>query len=265
MEILKGIFKLLFDLIALISSILGIWSMIKSPEEVKGTLGLWFKYLRSLTTKQPKQTETVKATESPSEKLIGDAKRRSGKRSTGYIFILAAMIIIPIIIASIVSESRSAPETEIVAPQVDWSAAGGMNIVSLFWMCVCLFGFIGAMRGWAKEMLVVFSGMLALAINFLLVRYLPFLGDLPENNLSLFWVRLVIMVTLVYFGYQTVATIPALAAKSVSEKWTDVLIGMFTGGINGYLVAGTILAYVHRIRTSLPLPPTLFFQKWSQK
>ena len=35
----------------------------------------------------------------------------------------------------------------------------------LFWMFVILFGVIGAMRGWAKELLVTFSAILALAFD----------------------------------------------------------------------------------------------------
>ena len=37
-----------------------------------------------------------------------------------------------------------------------------ISILSAFWMFVILFGLIGAMRGWAKELLVVFSVVLAL-------------------------------------------------------------------------------------------------------
>ena len=32
-----------------------------------------------------------------------------------------------------------------------------ISIIYVFWMYVILFGVIGAMRGWAKEMLVAFS------------------------------------------------------------------------------------------------------------
>ena len=40
-----------------------------------------------------------------------------------------------------------------------------MSIVVVFWMYVFLFAFIGGMRGWAKELLVTFSAILALAIS----------------------------------------------------------------------------------------------------
>ncbi len=67
----------------------------------------------------------------------------------------------------------------------------------------------------------------------------------PETDASLFWVRTIILLVLVYFGYQTVVSIPHLAAKGRSEKLQDTLFGAFLGGLNGYLVAGSVLYYVH--------------------
>jgi uncharacterized membrane protein required for colicin V production len=48
-----------------------------------------------------------------------------------------------------------------------------MSIVYLFWMFVILFALVGWMRGWAKELLVAFSVILALALNHVLRRYIP--------------------------------------------------------------------------------------------
>jgi Colicin V production protein len=120
-----------------------------------------------------------------------------------------------------------------------------MSIIYVFWMYVFLFAIIGWMRGWAKELLVAFSVILALALNHVIRRYIPLAANLPETDGSLFWMRTLILVVLVYFGYQTVVSIPHLAAKSRTEKLQDTLFGAFIGGINGYLVAGSILYYVH--------------------
>lgn len=48
-----------------------------------------------------------------------------------------------------------------------------MSVVYIFWMYVILFGVIGAIRGWAKELLVAFSVVTALAVNLLLEKYVP--------------------------------------------------------------------------------------------
>ena len=120
-----------------------------------------------------------------------------------------------------------------------------MSIVYVFWMYVILFALVGWMRGWAKELLVAFSVILALALNHVLRRYIPLAQNLPETDQSLFWVRTIILLVLVYFGYQTVISIPHLAAKSRTEKLQDTLFGAFLGALNGYLVAGSILYYMH--------------------
>jgi hypothetical protein len=120
-----------------------------------------------------------------------------------------------------------------------------MSIVYIFWMYVVLFAIIGAMRGWVKELLVAFSVITALAVNLLLEKYIPLVRDLPKNGVSIFWIRTIILIALVYFGYQTVASVPRLASKAARERLQDGLFGAVLGGINGYFVAGTILFYIH--------------------
>lgn len=120
-----------------------------------------------------------------------------------------------------------------------------MSIVYVFWMYVILFAVIGAMRGWAKELLVAFSVILSLALNHVLRRYIPIARDLAETDPSLFWVRTLILLVLVYFGYQTVVSIPHLASRAARERLQDTLFGAILGGFNGYLVAGTILYYIN--------------------
>ena len=126
-----------------------------------------------------------------------------------------------------------------------------MSIVYIFWMYVILFGVIGAIRGWAKELLVAFSLVTALAANLLIERYLPLVKDLanpavptPEIARSLFWIRVLVVSAMVYFGYQTVA-FPRLASKAARERLQDALFGGVLGGLNGYLIAGTIIYYNH--------------------
>lgn len=120
-----------------------------------------------------------------------------------------------------------------------------MSIVYVFWMYVVLFALVGWMRGWAKELLVAFSVILALALNHVLRRYIPIAQDLPETDPALFWVRTAVLLVLVYFGYQTVISIPHLAAKSRTDRLQDTLFGAFLGALNGYLVAGSVLYYLH--------------------
>jgi hypothetical protein len=68
---------------------------------------------------------------------------------------------------------------------------------------------------------------------------------MAETDPALFWVRTIILIVLVYFGYQTVVSIPHLAARAARERLQDTLFGAFIGGLNGYLVSGSILYYIH--------------------
>ncbi len=112
-----------------------------------------------------------------------------------------------------------------------------------FWLLVILFGLIGMMRGWAKELLVSFSVILALAFNSLLMRYVPVVKSLPVTDTPLFWIRITIVVTLVFFGYQTVG-MPRFASKANREKLQDSLLGFVLGALNGFLVVGTVWFYL---------------------
>ena len=120
-----------------------------------------------------------------------------------------------------------------------------VSLTFLFWLFVVFFGIIGAMRGWAKELLVFFSLILSLALNFLLVKYVPVIRDLPKDGESVFWIQTIILIVLVFFGYQTVV-LPRFATKATREKLQDSLLGFVFGSLNGYLIMGAIWFYMHQ-------------------
>src|SRR5512145_1637058 len=126
-----------------------------------------------------------------------------------------------------------------------------MSVVYIFWMYVFLFGIIGAMRGWAKELMVIFSVVTSLAVNLLLEKYIPLVRDLDKASGSVFWIRTLILIALVYFGYQTVS-ISRFASKAVRERLQDAMFGAVLGGFNGYLIAGSILFYNHMANYPFP-------------
>jgi uncharacterized membrane protein required for colicin V production len=96
------------------------------------------------------------------------------------------------------------------------------------------------MRGWAKELVVSFSVILALTFITLLQNYIPYIRDvLPKDGIGLFWIRISTLFLLVFFGYQT-PNIPRFAGKFTRERLQDALLGIFLGGINGYLIIGSI-------------------------
>jgi uncharacterized membrane protein required for colicin V production len=127
-----------------------------------------------------------------------------------------------------------------------------MSIIFVFWSYVVLFAVIGLLRGWAKELLVSFSVILALALSVLLRQYIPIVRDFPDTSKELFWTRTFILIALVYFGYQTVAIIPHLASKATRERLQDALFGFLLGVINGYLFIGSILFYLDQAKYPYP-------------
>jgi uncharacterized membrane protein required for colicin V production len=117
-----------------------------------------------------------------------------------------------------------------------------MSVVYVFWMYVLLFAIVGAMRGWAKELMVSFSVVTALAVNLLLQKYIPLVRDLDKTSSSVFWINTIVLIALVYFGYQTVS-ISRFASKAMRERLQDSLFGAVLGGFNGYLIAGSVIFY----------------------
>ncbi|MBI4732953.1 MAG: CvpA family protein [Chloroflexi bacterium] len=121
-----------------------------------------------------------------------------------------------------------------------------VSLTVVFWMYVILFAIIGGMRGWARELLVAFSVILALTFTTLLENYVTFIRDVlkPDSPSLYFWLRSMVVVLLVFFGYQT-PNIPRFAAKMNREKIQDVLLGIFIGALNGYLIVGTLWFYMY--------------------
>jgi len=141
-----------------------------------------------------------------------------------------------------------------------------ISILSAFWMFVILFGLIGAMRGWAKELLVVFSVVLALFLIYVLETYtqymVPFgevlarVENLPANATfesmplaiqeelrTQFWSRATTIFILSFFGYQT----PRLAVirdKARRERIQDILLGAVMGLMSGFFIMGTLWWYM---------------------
>ena len=130
-----------------------------------------------------------------------------------------------------------------------------VSLVVIFWMYVIMFGIIGAMRGWAKELLVTFSVILALFFITVLEIFVPFIRDVLSfgNGAPLFWIRLAITAILVLFGYQT-PNIPKIAGgnRFARERLQDVLLGIFIGMVNGYFVMGSIWYFLNAAAYPFP-------------
>ena len=116
-----------------------------------------------------------------------------------------------------------------------------LSLTVLFWVFVILFAIIGAMRGWAKEILVSFSVILALFLINLLETYVPMLKiDSELSSTARLWIRVLILGLLTFFGYQSPNIRGLAGTRFVREKFQDALLGFILGAINGYLIFGTL-------------------------
>jgi len=130
-----------------------------------------------------------------------------------------------------------------------------VSLAVLFYTFIFMFAVIGAVRGWAKEILVTSSIILAMFIIVVLENYVPFVKDfftsgvapdsivIPKSQL---YMRLTILGILAFFGYQTPNLSRLSGARFAREKLQDTLLGLFLGAINGYLLVGTIWAFLHQ-------------------
>lgn len=134
-----------------------------------------------------------------------------------------------------------------------------ISLVVVFWMYVILFAVIGAMRGWAKEILVTFGIVLSLFLITVLETYVSVVittiatsGGRPQ-----FWMRTTILVLLVFFSYQTPNIRAIAGARFARERLQDTLLGFMLGGVNGFLVVGTIWYFLNDANYPFPIiiPP----------
>ncbi len=117
-------------------------------------------------------------------------------------------------------------------------------LVTVFVMFLVLFALIGSVRGWAKETLVVFSVILALAVISLVEDLLGLKNSFFKSNPAVqYWFRTVMVAMMVFFGYQS-PSLPRLQ-KAVEKrgKIQDHILGFLFGILSGYFVIGTLWSF----------------------
>lgn len=125
---------------------------------------------------------------------------------------------------------------------------------TVFLMMVVIFALIGSLRGWAKEIIVAFSVLLALFIEQILTTMVGPIRDLwnAMQPLSRFWIRLVVFSVIVLFGYASPTLAQRVGVKLARERLQDILLGFFLGILNGILVVGTLWFYVDEAYYGVP-------------
>jgi len=111
-------------------------------------------------------------------------------------------------------------------------------LVMVFFIFLIFFGVIGASRGWAKEVLVIASVILALAAITLLSDLLN-LDALVNNPTAWYWICMLILTVMVIFGYQSPKMQRIGKATEKRAQIGEKILGFLMGMVSGYFVIGT--------------------------
>lgn len=138
-----------------------------------------------------------------------------------------------------------------------------LAIQTVFWTFVLMFGLIGVMRGWAKEVVATAGMVLALfAIETFNVPIQGLLASQPGPQ-QRFYIQSVIFLAFVVAAYQGPALVRLAsrgsASPRASEGFRDAVLGLLVGLVNGYLVAGTLWYYLNQqgypFTANIMMPP----------
>jgi hypothetical protein len=119
-----------------------------------------------------------------------------------------------------------------------------ISISVLFWKYTAIFAIIGAIRGWAKELLVTSSAIIAILLVRVMETFIPFFQTGLTNE-TRFWVRIAILAVMTFIAYQFPKIPRLLYKKKGNQKRLEVvLFGILLGALNGYMLFGTTWFYI---------------------
>ncbi len=123
-----------------------------------------------------------------------------------------------------------------------------VSLSVLFYIFILIFALIGAIRGWAKEVIATFSTFLALFIISVLQVYVPAVKVFLENSPASYQVsfNMLILGLVVFCGYQT-PNLPMLVdnQRFMHDRLQDTVLGFIIGAFNGYMIFGSIWYFIH--------------------
>jgi uncharacterized membrane protein required for colicin V production len=143
-----------------------------------------------------------------------------------------------------------------------------LSLQVLFWITIGAFALVGALRGWAREIVATSGLILALfIINQFGYTFLDRIGqsaaDLGDPVLAQkrqFYLDTLFLLVLAFFSYQSPRLSGVIGARlRPRDTIQDKLLGAIVGGVNGYLIAGTIWAFLEYTQVGagqwVQLPP----------
>ncbi|MBO9362541.1 MAG: CvpA family protein [Thermoflexus sp.] len=124
---------------------------------------------------------------------------------------------------------------------------------AVFWAFVIVFALIGALRGVAKEILVSTSIVGVMFLFSLLQQFAPPIWEfITRDPATRFFIETFAIALAAIFGYAGPALSVQLAGRAKQEKGVKIIAGLVVGGVNGWLIAGSILFFLHRAGYPFP-------------
>ncbi len=125
-----------------------------------------------------------------------------------------------------------------------------ISLHTLFWLMIVMFGAIGMLRGWTKEIVatsgLVLSLFAQLWFGYLLVGVLA--GNSQDAMKTQFYIRAFGHIIFAFFAYQGPTMVRPASGGRVGERARGTiqasLLGFIVGGLNGYLIVGALWSFL---------------------
>ncbi len=123
-----------------------------------------------------------------------------------------------------------------------------IQLSTFLWSMIAMFGAIGFLRGWTKEIVATAGIILALFASwqFSAILIQPLTQGASPEQIFYLYTGLLLLIT--FFAYQTPGTAARLSEgrmwSSRREGLQERLLGTVIGAVNGYLVFGSIWYYL---------------------
>lgn len=136
-----------------------------------------------------------------------------------------------------------------------------VQLSTLLFMFIGVFAIVGAMRGWTKEIVSTAGIILALFATWQFdgIILQPLVRGASPDQIFFLYAGILVLVAL--FAYQTPAAIDLIRARDEASRsrragCQERLLGLIIGGVNGYLLMGSVWYYLDR--TGYPFPPYMY-------
>jgi len=117
-----------------------------------------------------------------------------------------------------------------------------INANLVFAMFVIVFGLVGAMRGWVREVIVTASLVLALfVLNQLGEKWNTLIAGIAAQRTGEQWLlRLLPFFLIAFFGYLGPAVVRSRFEQNMRGKLEQGILAFIIGAINGYIIFSTV-------------------------